>query len=681
MKPTDLDFFAQCADPQVSPDGSHVAWVVQQVDVDANTYRSRIWVAPTNRSREPRPLTAGIERDANPRWHPNGEALAFTSTRAKKTDGTAKSSLHLLPFAVPGETVTVAEAVEGFATPTFSPDGRWLAVVTRTRGPHYDSDDPGRRPPRKIDHLGFTLNGEGYTIDRPQHVYVIAADGSGKLRNLTPGDANCSHPAWLGGSDGLVVQVNEFRDDFSLDLGVVWLNETEAPHGADRPYALLTDASGQFYYPSVSPDGSVISVAGLVDSTVIPQNVHIGLLDAPVAGETPTPKQPRWLTHEWDRNWEPFMCGTGPCWAPDGTVLSGVENRGNISLWSVTTGGDLGEVVGGDQSVTGWSVGGPAARPVMAFAATHSTQPPELYVHVEGKTRQLTQVSAPFVQAAAPVTPEYLAVTSGEGDAAVEVDAWVCLPPDFDPKKSWPMLLNIHGGPFTQYGNFFMDEFQMQARAGYVVVYANPRGGSGRDTAWAHSILGPKHKRPGTGWGSVDYDDVMAVTDAALAKYPCIDTDRLGVLGGSYGGYLTSWIVTHTDRFAAACSERAANNLLSLEHGSDLAGEFYAEMGPRFYDDPAEYARMSPMSYVKDLNTPLLIVHSDQDLRCPIDQASQLFVAAKQLGKDVEFWIFSGENHELSRSGTPAHRIQRADLILEFFDRHLKPGVTAGDTA
>ena len=177
----------------------------------------------------------------------------------------------------------------------------------------------------------------------------------------------------------------------------------------------------------------------------------------------------------------------------------------------------------------------------------------------------------------------------------------------------------------------------------------------------------------GTGWGSVDYDDVMATVEHALTLFPAIDEDRLGILGGSYGGYMTSWAIGHTDRFRAACSERAANNLLSLDWASDLASAFRTELGKSHLDAPELYQAMSPISHVRDIVTPLLIIHSEDDLRCPIEQAEQMFVALRILQRDVEFVRFPAESHELSRSGSPVHRRQRAEIILEFFDRHLKP--------
>jgi dipeptidyl aminopeptidase/acylaminoacyl peptidase len=203
------------------------------------------------------------------------------------------------------------------------------------------------------------------------------------------------------------------------------------------------------------------------------------------------------------------------------------------------------------------------------------------------------------------------------------------------------------------------------------VVWCNPRGSSGREDSYGRSICGKS--LGGTGWGSVDYDDIMATVEHALASFPAIDADRLGILGGSYGGYMTSWVIGHTDRFRAACSERAANNLQSLNWASDLASAFRTYLGESHLDAPELYQAMSPISRVRDIVTPLLIIHSEDDLRCPIEQAEQLFVAMRILQRDVEFVRFPAESHELSRSGSPAHRRQRAEIILEFFDRHLKP--------
>jgi dipeptidyl aminopeptidase/acylaminoacyl peptidase len=233
-----------------------------------------------------------------------------------------------------------------------------------------------------------------------------------------------------------------------------------------------------------------------------------------------------------------------------------------------------------------------------------------------------------------------------------------------------PTLLNIHGGPFTQYGNRFFDEFQVQAGAGYAVLYANPRGSSGYSEAWGRAIRGPINDGPG--WGTVDFQDIIAVVEEAVRRFDFVDPERLGVLGGSYGGFMTSWIVGHDDRFRAACSERSVNNFL-LEGGSaDVGWMFKGEIGAYWFEAPDTYLKVSPSTYGPNITTPLLIMHSENDLRCPVGHAEDLFTILRILRRDVEMVRFPAESHELSRSGSPIHRIQRYEILLEWFDRYLK---------
>jgi dipeptidyl aminopeptidase/acylaminoacyl peptidase len=263
--------------------------------------------------------------------------------------------------------------------------------------------------------------------------------------------------------------------------------------------------------------------------------------------------------------------------------------------------------------------------------------------------------------------PERFTATSADGN---EVEAWIMRPVGFEEGKRYPTLLNIHGGPFGQYGNGFFDEFQVYAGAGYAVLYCNPRGSSGYSEEWARAIRGPIEGGPG--WGTRDYEDVMAVADEALRRFDFVDPQRFGVMGGSYGGYMTSWIVGHTDRFTAACSERSCNNFL-LEGGSaDIGWMFKAELGAFWFEEPEAYMKISPSTYAANITTPLLIIHSENDLRCPVGHAEDLFAILRLRKQEVEMVRFPDEGHELSRSGAPMHRVQRFEVILDWFDRHLK---------
>ncbi len=652
MQPSDISGIVSAGAPVVSPDGSVIAFVVGRVDQPANRYRSQIWVAAASGEVPARPLSAGEKGDGSPVWAPDGRSLAFTSHRGEKDEET---TIHVIPVDGAGETRTIAVMKGGVDHLAWSPDGQLLAFASRTPDSRYDEEDQAKQPARKITHFFSRLNDEGWVYDRPNHIYVVPADGTEAPRDLTPGEYNFGGPAWLADSSGVVCHGAAYETwdrDLAEDLHLVPLESDRRP---------LTTQSGQYFEPSVSPAGKVVAFLGIDDPLTDPQNRRVGLLDL-ASGER------RWIaTGDLDRTWAPFPGAQPPIWDGDGLVV-GCEDRGDLHVYRVGEGADPQPLIGGERVVTGYDRAGGTT----AFTVSTVDRPAELYVIVgDGPERRLTTVTERFA-ARARLQPAERFVAPSTDD--VEVDCWVITPPDFDPAQRYPVLLNVHGGPFSQYGDRFFDEAQIQAGAGYVVVMGNPRGSSGRDTAWGQAISGPNHpKAPGRGWGSVDVDDVHAILDEALRRYPAADPDRVGMLGGSYGGYMATWLAGTTDRFKAICSERAVNNLISEEWSSDIATEFRVIHGATHLEDPELYARMSPIRFAADITTPLLIIHSENDLRCPINQAEELFVALRLLGKEVEFHRFPAESHELSRSGSPIHRVQRMEIILEFFGRHLQP--------
>jgi dipeptidyl aminopeptidase/acylaminoacyl peptidase len=294
----------------------------------------------------------------------------------------------------------------------------------------------------------------------------------------------------------------------------------------------------------------------------------------------------------------------------------------------------------------------------VVHAATTATLLPDIY----SGERQLTEVGTPLDAA----EPERFTATSADGS---EVEAWIIRPHGFEEGRKYPLLLNVHGGPFSQYGSRFFDEFQVQAGAGYAVLYSNPRGSSGYSEEWGRAIRGPIEG--GDGWGKLDYEDVMAVLDDALERFDFIDPERLGILGGSYGGFMTSWAVSHTDRFKAACSERSVNNFVLEGGSSDIGWAFKGIVGEYWFEAPDAYLQISPSTYAANITTPLLILHSEDDLRCPIGHAEDLFAILRVLKRDVEMILFPAESHNLSRTGSPAHREMRFDAILDWFGRKL----------
>ncbi|MGH9135023.1 MAG: S9 family peptidase [Ilumatobacteraceae bacterium] len=631
-----LDGRTAAGAPVLSPDGSRIAFVVATIDLAKNVTNTRVWL-------DGAPVTAG-PHDSNPEWSPDGRWLAFTSRRGEKK---GDSTLHILPVAGPGETRTVCTMPDGLGDLRWSPDGKWIAFTSRTRHERYEAEDVSWQAPRKIERFFSRLNGEDWIHDRPQHIYVVAAAGTGTPRNVTPGEFQHDGIAWLPDSSAIVTssQRHDTWDrDLATDLYVV-------PIEGDEAIRALTKHTGNFLAPALSPDGRLVAFLGHDDPLTYPQNVKVGVISID-GGEH------RWISTGLDRTFLPTGGFRAPVWIDDESMYALAEDRGDTQLYRVNVDGrDPEPITSGAITVHGFD----AVEGVVAYTRATVERPAEVYT-LDGPVTSITQRFLGWEKFTVPCA-----------DGSDEIDAWIMRPADFDPSKSYPVLLNVHGGPFTQYGEYFFDEAQMQAAAGFVVLMSNPRGGSGRDTAWGQSILGPKHPTaPGTGWGSVDTDDVLAVLDAALERYSFCDADRVGMLGGSYGGYMATLLAgRHGDRFKAICSERAVNNLLTEEWSSDIGTVFRIEHGPTPVEDPDEYLRMSPSTLARDIHVPLLIIHSEEDYRCPISQAEELWVTLRLLERDVTFYRFPGESHELSRSGSPLHRRMRAEIILDFFAERL----------
>ena len=664
MQPADIGALVNIGEVRVSPDGSHVAYTVTSVDVADNRYRTRIWVAPVNGTAGPRPLTAGDDGDSLPRWSPDGQCLAFASHREGERAG---GEVYVLPVFTGGEVMKVCELAEAASELEWSPNGTRLAIAARNP----DTDRYGERglpktqeemSPRRITRLFSRLNGCGFVVDRPIHLFVVPSDGTAAPTLLTPGPYACAGLAWA--PDGSCLAFSSARhDSWDLDRAVdLWIVDA---NGASDPQR-LTETGPAYSLPSWSPDGRRLAYNVIDKPRVSPTHSQIGVLDL----HRPMVSVPQLLTSSLDRNCEPYPMARAAVWLGH-DILFGIDDGGGNHLWRVSGTGAIPpeRVVGGERVVSAFDARGGT----LAFVAGTTIRLPEVHVvdlGVESGERRLTNVGQAFsdrvkVSAAVPFT-----AVSEDG---TEVPCWAIAPVGVVPGERYPTVLSIHGGPFTQYGLRLFDEFQLHAAAGYAVVYCNPRGSSGYSQAWGRAIRWPQCEvDPGTGWGGVDFQDVMACAETAARDLSFVDGERMGVMGGSYGGYMTSWIIGHTNNFVAAISERAVNNLLTEEHASDIAGSFEDEVGATHLDAPEAYLAHSPVTFVREMTTPLLLVHSEDDLRCPINQAEELFIALRLLGRNPELVRFPAENHELSRSGSPVHRIQRAEIILEWWDRHLR---------
>ena len=652
MTPDDLTRLKLVSDPQLSPDASRVAFVVTTLSAEKDEYLSNVWLVPTNGSAPPQRFTTGPKRDTYPRWSPDGTLLAFVSERGK----TQKGQLYLIP-AAGGEPARLTDLENGVSNPQWALDGTRIAFLSRVGGWQEPEDEAERarsKPARFITTLKYRLDNEGWTYDRRNHLFVVSSDPTAAEAptQLTHGDYDHADPVWSpdGSFIAFVSARHDTRDeDAAADLWVL-------PVSGGEPRR-VTDTSGPVRLPTWGPRGRALFYLGHPHRDSFARNMRLWAI--PVEGGAP-----KLLTGAFDRTCAPFFAAVRPAWVDRGTLVFAVEDHGDVPIYSVHPHDpqlQLRPIISGPRSVTGLSTSPDTHR--LAFTATDPTSPAELFVcDADGSNeRQLTHLNATWKSEVTLSPPQRFTYHR----AGHDLDCWVIPPAGFQPGRKYPALLNVHGGPATQYGHTFFDEFQVYAGAGYGVIFTNPRGSQGYGEDFMRAVL--------EDWGNNDYLDVIAGLEIALERCPWIDESRLGVMGGSYGGYMTTWIVGHTDRFKAACSERALNEFSSMFGTSDIGHTFPKEhVGVYPWEDRQAHIDHSPLTFAPHVTTPLLILHAENDLRCPIEQAEQLYVWLKKLSKEVLFVRFPDEGHEMSRSGKPRHRLERFNILLDWFDAYLK---------
>ena len=647
MRPADLYKIQWVRGAAISPDGARIAFVVQRLDRKTDRNRSQIWLVDTPGRSAPRAFTSGEGSDTAPAWSPDGRHLAFLSRR-NEGEG---AQLYVIPVDG-GEARRVTDLPHGAGAPTWSPDSRRIAFAARTGPKPPPTDSKDARPARRIDRLAYKLNGEGFTYDRPQQIFVVdALEEGAKARQLTRGRHASVGPAWSPDGRQLAFVSARHRKAEADGRSDLWVVPAEG--GRARR---LTHTDGAYGGPAWSPDGRSIASIFAPD---FPANRTVHVTDLH-SGRT------RPLDPDFDRQsaGDLFSGSSNPRWLDDRSVAVIAQDHGTANPIVSTEGAGTRWISRGKRAVVSLSIANDG-QTAAVVASTLST-PGEVYVvdMASGRMRQRTRLNAAWLGTVQPAPASSHRVGTAAG---VEVDYWIMEPANRAQGRRYPVLLNVHGGPFGQYGEDFFDEFQVFSAAGYGVVFCNPRGSSGQSSAFASAIVG--------NMGGPDFDDVMAAFEAALERMPWADQSRLGILGGSYGGFMTSWAIGHTDRFAAACSERAVNDWYLMQGASDIGHSFNRRyLGERAstFEDLHAVLRQSPSTYVNDMHTPVLILHSENDLRCPMSQAEHLWVSLTQLGRDVEFVRFPDETHELSRSGRPSHRVERFEIILDYFARKLR---------
>jgi len=665
ITPEDLLEFKLVGSPQVSPDGARIVFTRKHVG-EKNEYVSNLWIVNARGDEAPRQFTSG-GRDSHPRWSPDGSSIAFIGAREKH-----QPQIYVIG-AGGGEAVPLTKFPEGaLASFQWAPDGTYLAASVREQDPAWTEAAKKQReekgladPPRVLDDWWYRLDGDGYFNAQRFHLYRVEVD-SGAHRLLYDKDTLGLFSFDIApDSRQIVVATNRHRQAL-VRPELCELIRIDAATGRIVPIPNLPE--GPKACPKWSPDGSRIAYAGRKgeDDIYSVENLELWVCD-PVKGNA------RSLTRKTDHcllavaisDTAEVAFGPSLQWRPDSRrILFKLGRHGQVHIASIRpSGGAVDVLTRGRIDHDMGNCSGDSST--IALTASEPTKLAEIHAgdlsDASIRTTPRSNFNGPILRQRTLAKPAATWLTTADD---TKVHLWTMLPPGFSPRKKYPAVLEIHGGPHAQYGEGFFHEFQAIASAGYIVFYANPRGSKGYGQDHTAAIKGH--------WGTADWTDMQAVI-AHMKAHPNVNVKKMGVMGGSYGGYMTNWIIGHSREFAGAITDRCVSNLVSMGGSSDWVEKEDGYFPGNFWDRPEPRWDQSPIKFIGNARTPTLVIHSEGDLRCNIEQAEQVFTALKLLNVPTRFVRYPrSTSHGMSRGGPPDLRLHRLHQILDWWKLHLQ---------
>lgn len=665
IAPEDLFKLTFLSSALISPDGTHVLVISSKMDGPKNTYDRSIELVDVATGNLTHNVTKNLG-DGDYDWMPDGKSFVFVRTVPK-----AKPQLYRYTLAT-GTVTQLTHVKDGVSGPVVSHDGTRIALTVTESDPahaaYIDFTKAGftPKPDQKntdihtIDQLFFQANGAGYVYQDHQHIWTVDADGT-NAKALTSGQYSENFAAWSRDDKTILFNSTRYEPVDGADGDVYTIPSTGG--AMQKMASSLPSNFGAFF----SNDGSRIYylTGDVKDAAALPA-LAVAKLDGSDSKTVVAMNTTSWGdTLLADMKEGGGLCGN--ILPTSESALINVDGPGyaNLRLLDLTN-GTFRDVTPPKGEAWACTVSRDGKR--VAYLYSDFAHPADVYVtDVEGGTpKQLTSVNDAYLKSITLSTPQEFTVKDPAGNS---VQAWFMPATGGKPGAKHPTLLDIHGGPETQFGDTFFHEFQLYASMGYNVVFADPAGSTGHGYAFEEALEG--------NYGDAMFQDVQAVMDAAVQR-PDVDVTRLGVSGGSYGGYATMWVVAHTDRYKVGIAERGVSNLVSENLAADFAGKgglgggTYT-WGPAWNPASTDYAKFSPLTYVDGVHTPLLLLHSDEDTRAPIDQTIQEFTALKVLGRNVVYIAVPNENHDLSRTGSPIHRVERLRIMLDWLGKYLNP--------